>query len=566
MANIITYEQVEEYRKKVNAPLQRLLQDLEDHLAEGRDDRDSPIPIYLTRWRIKSVNSIYIKTKRKKYESLDKITDYAGFRILCLFERDLIETTKYLACYLEQKIDELAEVKLFNWEEKGESKNIGNEIEAAIKHMFPKVEIEPVNQEESGYKSIHLLVYMAYQKQRYPIEIQVRTLFQDVWGELGHALVYKQGNVHPHIQKSFYLLSRDIQTNDLLMNHLRSISDKEKCVEIFSNRHTGPYKVFGYEDRVLPAILKNKGECKDIYNRYMSQVNSPRKEQELDAWIEKATKFYKEITTSIRKEGNENADEVWKAKYWINAEAGFLAFVKGEHDEAIKFYQKALNVERPKDEIQFYASNFRLGEIYFIKGEIEKALVYFDRAEDILHKQKDKSLGKDRERSINAYRGHVKMANIYWQLGREYVDRALGEIQEAEKIYKTNKTYFDEGDSRLLVNNLCWYHLEKYIVIKEKTSKDKEKHGKEKEAAYKKAKAKFNDLVKTLDDPETGANAFDTAMWFCLMSYYKTGDSIFLENAKSYCTRGKDKKIYSTNKILSLNVYRNHIQEIMCIN
>ncbi|SCX86838.1 hypothetical protein [Nitrosospira sp. Nsp13] len=563
MTNNITYEQVEEYRKEVNGPLQRLLQDLETYLAAGRDNRDSPIPIYLTRWRVKSVNSIYIKTKRKKYESLDDITDYAGFRILCLFERDLIETTKYLASYLKREIDKMMEVKLFNWEEKGESKNIGNEIEAAIKHIFPDTEIEHVNQEESGYKSIHFLVYMVYHNQKYPIEIQVRTLFQDVWGELGHALVYKQGNVHPHIQKSFYLLSRDIQTNDLLMNHLRSISDKEKCVEIFSNRHTGPYKVFGYEDRVLPAIFKNEGKCKYIYSTYMSQVNSPRKEQELDTWIENAKNLYKEITTSIRKEGNENADEVWKEKYWINAEAGFLAFMKGDHDEAIKFYEKALNVERPRDEIQFYAPNFRIGEIYFIKGEIEKALVFFDQAENILQKQEEQSPGK--ERSINAYRGHVKMANVYWQLGREYVDRALGEIQEAEKIYRMNKTYFDEGDNRSLVNNLCWYYLEKYIFTKEKTPKDEEQKN-QVEDAYIKAETKYKDLEKTLKDPETGANAFDTAMWFCLMSYYKTGELDFLKKAKEYCEVGRDKKIYSTNKILSLYVYRNHIQEIMSAN
>ena len=49
-------------------------------------------------------------------------------------------------------------------------------------------------------------------------------------------------------------------------------------------------------------------------------------------------------------------------------------------------------------------------------------------------------------------------------MGSEYFDISLKEILDAEKIFTENKDLFNEMDERTLINNLCWYHLEKYLV------------------------------------------------------------------------------------------------------
>jgi hypothetical protein len=369
-------------------------------------------------------------------------------------------------------------------------------------------------------------------------------LLQDVWGELEHALVYKQGTVNPHIRKSFYLLSRDLESSDMLVTHLRNIRDKEKGMEDFAKKRTGPYKHLGYEENLIPSIFKPQGKFHTDFESFNNHAMSERIPENLKEWIEKFTLLYENISDKLS--GQDTKDE--KVQYWSDAERAFLHFVKGEFDEAKKKYNDIVSSKICGN--KYYAPYFRLGEIKFIEGNIESALVDFDISEEILSRYQSPN-------PVNAYRIKVKLAHSYWRLGSEYLKLALEEINDAKEIYYETKkisgtsSLFNDFDEILLVNNLCWYYLESHTNTGE-------------ESDYLVANDYFRQLESLLSN-SNNHNAFDTAMWFCYQSYLKHEDEVWLEKAVRYCLEAEGKRIYATSRILSESIYRNHVQEIMSV-
>jgi len=196
-------------------------------LAIGRDEKQ--IPVYLTKWRVKSTDSIYLKTKRKNKASLDELTDIGGLRILCMFEQDLVPVNEYLVGILSDKDYKLLEFKVFNWHDEKFIRGLKNQVKEKFKNY--KDDDQESRKRQGSYKSVHYVVSRVVGDNTCKIEIQLRTLLQDVWAELEHTLVYKKTSVHPHIRKSFDLLARDLETNDLLLTHLKDISEEEQQIE-----------------------------------------------------------------------------------------------------------------------------------------------------------------------------------------------------------------------------------------------------------------------------------------------------------------------------------------------
>lgn len=97
----ITYGNVEEYLKRTASDIKHHLSVLEAGLIEARDNKH--VPIHLMKWRIKSADSIYLKTKRKAKTSLKEVADIGGFRVLCMFEQDILPVHKCLVELLKKE-------------------------------------------------------------------------------------------------------------------------------------------------------------------------------------------------------------------------------------------------------------------------------------------------------------------------------------------------------------------------------------------------------------------------------------------------------------------------------
>ena len=126
-------------------------------------------PISSIKSRMKSPASIREKLTRRgipvTVENIEAcLNDVAGVRVVCAFAEDVRTLAKAL---LGQDDVELIEQKDYI-----------------------------LNPKENGYRSLHLIVtvpiYLAHEKRKMRVEIQLRTIAMDFWASLEHQLRYKK--------------------------------------------------------------------------------------------------------------------------------------------------------------------------------------------------------------------------------------------------------------------------------------------------------------------------------------------------------------------------------------
>jgi len=530
-----TLEEIVYYVNEITPKYEEILAKLERLCIKGRDRSDNPIPLYLTKYRVKKADSVYLKTKRKNIHYRE-FTDYGGLRLLCLFEQDIIKVFDYFLSVLVDSDYHLRECYAYNWDLKSDSLYVLKKI---TEKYFSGYTIRPENK-TSGYKSIHCLVVT---DEGMVVEVQLRTLVQDVWSELEHTLSYKKGSVHPHIKKSFLLLSNDLQNIDDLFSHLRDISDKEKGGELFSNSKVGPKCYFEYEDDLIPVFFIDFNDVRLLYDKYRKIIRN-RAISDIDLlWISEVRSVYEEIKNKCYNQSK--SDTI--LKYWLDMENAFLLFCERRYDEAIESYDKVKNDGNEK-----YCVYYRLGELYFIKECSEVALNYFDQSEDLLEKC-------DGNSKYNRFLIKSRLALTYWSLGDEYIDIAIKEATCASEIYEKYKSdnVFSELDGLVIQNSLCWYYLERFIIASNK------KNEKKIDTYFTDLQLHFENFEKKINNyDDISVNALDTAMWYYYYKYKRTKNEKDLRKAYDYAMEMKGKPTKNLSFRFA-NMHINHIQEVM---
>ncbi|KGD63153.1 hypothetical protein T9A_00473 [Alcanivorax jadensis T9] len=157
------------------------------------------IDVALVTQRAKTLNSFLEKIERKKYESpFEKIEDFAGVRVVCLYVSDL------------------------------------DEIEAIIKAEFDILEkvdkFTDKAPDQFGYGAVHYIVRLGKKNlgARYDdlkdlkCEVQVRTVLQDAWAIIDHHLVYKrESDIPSQIQRKLNGLAGLLETADDQFDRVR---------------------------------------------------------------------------------------------------------------------------------------------------------------------------------------------------------------------------------------------------------------------------------------------------------------------------------------------------------
>lgn len=418
----LTYHVVSNHLNAIKGDLVAVIDKISKSILAARDEFD--LPVYSIKSRVKSPESAYLKTKRKNYTSMDQITDYAGMRILCLFERNIFEINDFILKYIIQNSITLNEIKVFYFDEDSYLKI----YTSAAKYSLSDVLVKKAEKGGSGYKSLHYSITTTFVGNSFTLELQLRTLLQDVWGELEHSLAYKRGAIHPHIKKSFELLSHDLQTTDALMEHLKDISDKEESGERYSNIKSGPRDYFDYEDKIIPELFKV--ELNSEYQQYseiMRTIKLKGNNNILED-VAKAKCMYKKMVEKLKIKDLEDEN----LKYWHDMENAFFLFCEAKYEDALIIYKQLKNNYSDK-----YCLHFRTGEIFMKLGQIEKALTEFDESENLI--SNCSTYNKE-----NLYHIKIMLALVYWMLGDEYINIAINEVLDAEKIYNENLDILQE--------------------------------------------------------------------------------------------------------------------------
>ena len=155
--------------------------------------------IHFMKYRIKNENSL-----RKKLENIlangsdqdlvDKVTDFAGVRIIHLHMDQFPAIHRLVSDILEeQKYDLLETPKAYCWDMEYEN-------------LFSQIGVE-AEYRDSMYMAVHYDI-KANQKSRVTCELQIRSLMEELWGEVSHRVNYPKESPSVSCQDQLKVLAR----------------------------------------------------------------------------------------------------------------------------------------------------------------------------------------------------------------------------------------------------------------------------------------------------------------------------------------------------------------------
>jgi putative GTP pyrophosphokinase len=179
--------------------------------------------VHSVRYRLKDIENILEKVERKNLEDaarddadklgdinkdnfFDRITDIAGVRVLHLYQSQFEDIHSAILkkvasedfCLYEQP-------KAYTWDPDS-------------KKFFGILDIE-THQKDSFYTSIHY-VLKPNARSKFTCEVQVRTLLEEVWGEVDHAMNYPVPVTDEQCKENIKVLARLVSAGSHLADSI----------------------------------------------------------------------------------------------------------------------------------------------------------------------------------------------------------------------------------------------------------------------------------------------------------------------------------------------------------
>lgn len=241
--------------------------------------------IHSYRARVKDPEHLAVKILRKKnennkkYKALDKnnyekfVTDIIGIRCFLLFKSDWVNFHNYIMSQFEHSEENYIRDCLVDFDEDSNHNYFAERPKAHIRTGDSREVYEKVLQpdcviDDKIYRSVH---YIIKYKGVY-IEIQVRTLFEEGWGEIDHAIVYPYHNDNLFFKEYTELLNRlsgladEMGSFFIKLKENEGFSHKESLEEAMnleSDRRTTEVTEHREKDEVKSVSRENASTPKD---------------------------------------------------------------------------------------------------------------------------------------------------------------------------------------------------------------------------------------------------------------------------------------------------------------
>lgn len=193
-----------------------------DFLSEPALNSGTPTVIHSTRSRLKDDDHLAKKILRKRADGreinggnlLSVITDLAGLRVLHLHQNQFGDIHSFIKLKVKSKGWKLLEKPIaYTWDPDSVNyfKSFG--LRTAVKASF--------------YTSVHYLVAPANSEESVSCEIQVRTLFEEAWGEIDHSINYPQPTQILANIEQLRVLSRLVSTGSRLADSIFKVHNEQ---------------------------------------------------------------------------------------------------------------------------------------------------------------------------------------------------------------------------------------------------------------------------------------------------------------------------------------------------
>ncbi len=183
--------------------------------------------VHSVKTRVKDVKHLIGKVIRKTHERRkkygdnfnftvdnykDEITDLLGIRVIHIFKEDWEEIHNFITSMWDI-IEIVANVREGDETKKFEQQGI------------------TVCSRPSGYRSVHYLVESYPTNKKLITEVQVRTIFEEGYGEIDHQLRYSHENIPDLLGQNLMLLNRIAGSSDEMASLINQLSQSIQDVE-----------------------------------------------------------------------------------------------------------------------------------------------------------------------------------------------------------------------------------------------------------------------------------------------------------------------------------------------
>ena len=232
--------------------------------AVGRfvvDQMISSPAIHSINYRLKKSDHLLEKIVRKRCENKSRvinidnfrkeIKDLIGIRALHLFKEDWLNIHKYIC---------------ENWD-------LAEEPVAFVCHgdndrivYFYKRNNCQIKEHKFGYRSVHYTLTTRPKNEDYLVEVQVRTLFEEAWGEIDHRVRYPYEMNNDLLVRLSSILNRLAGDADELGSYMRYFKKREK------KRHNEHQKQLAEKNKVIEELY-SQIEALAIGNQEKEKIN-----------------------------------------------------------------------------------------------------------------------------------------------------------------------------------------------------------------------------------------------------------------------------------------------------
>lgn len=145
-----------------------------------------------------------------------EITDLLGIRVIHIFKEDWEEIHNFIS--LMWNVNEI----------------VANVREGDNTKKFEELDIK-VCSRLSGYRSVHYLIESYPTTQKVIAEIQVRTIFEEGYGEIDHQLRYSLNEIPELLEQNLMLLNRIAGSSDEMASLINMLSKSFDDIKIRNN-------------------------------------------------------------------------------------------------------------------------------------------------------------------------------------------------------------------------------------------------------------------------------------------------------------------------------------------
>ncbi len=198
--------------------------------------------VYARRHRIKTEDDVEDKVRRKRREphkatySWDEITDIVGLRFITLYRDDIAPVTDSIfSALLGTKTvsqspflrKELAEFRFYMANASPENDPLAIRLKEIAARHHRRGDKWKYKKPEIGerYSSVHFVTRVDDGGLKVPIEIQVRSVFEDAWGEIDHALLYEPRRMGVPMDSTFRQIERQSNALKKMMDSAADFAD-----------------------------------------------------------------------------------------------------------------------------------------------------------------------------------------------------------------------------------------------------------------------------------------------------------------------------------------------------